>query len=122
MDADSAAFITDSLNAIADTFHYNSPFLLELTDFKQIQASVIQATRSPGRNIVYLGCALLVAGVCFMLYVRERRVFVLIKQDGEALLAMSANRKTLELDEAFARHTEALQKTLGSEQTPAQVS
>jgi cytochrome c biogenesis protein len=117
MDEQSAAFITDSLNAIADTFHYGSPFLLELTDFQQIQASVIQATRSPGRNIVYLGCALLVAGVCFMLYVRERRVFVLLKQDGEALLAMSANRKTLELDEAVARHTEALQSALGNKDT-----
>ncbi|HEX5393164.1 MAG TPA: cytochrome c biogenesis protein ResB [Rhodocyclaceae bacterium] len=112
MNEQSAAFITDALNAVADTFHYKSPFLLELTDFQQIQASVIQATRSPGRNIVYLGCALLVAGVCFMLYVRERRVFVLLKQDGEALLAMSANRKTLELDEAFARHSAALQATL----------
>lgn len=115
MDEQSAAFITDALNGIADSFHYNSPFLLELTGFQQVQASVIQATRSPGRNIVYLGCALLVAGVCFMLYVRERRIFVLLKQDGEALLAMSANRKTLELDEAFARHSGALQKVLGTE-------
>lgn len=113
MDAEKAAFITDGLNAIADSFHYNAPFLLTLTDFQQVQASVIQATRSPGRNVVYLGCALLVAGVCFMLYVRERRLFVLLKQD-EALIAMSANRKTLALDDAFARHTQALQAALSS--------
>ncbi|HEY3433913.1 MAG TPA: cytochrome c biogenesis protein ResB [Rhodocyclaceae bacterium] len=112
MTQERSTFVTDALNAIADTFHYDAPFLLELTDFQQIQASVIQATRSPGRNIVYLGCALLVAGVCFMLYVRERRIFVLLKQNGEALLAMSANRKTLDLDEAFTRHTQALKAAL----------
>lgn len=112
MDQDRAAFITDGLNAVSDSFQYGAPFLLTLSDFQQIQASVIQATRSPGRNIVYLGCALLVAGVCFMLYVRERRVFVLLKQNGEALLAMSSNRKTLELDEAFARHSQALKNAL----------
>ena len=48
----------------------------QLTDFKQVQASVFQVTRSPGRNIVYLGCALLILGVFAMLYVRERRVWV----------------------------------------------
>jgi len=120
MDADMAAFMNDALNAVADTYHYNAPFLLTMTDFQQIQASVIQATRSPGRNVVYLGCALLIAGVCFMLYVRERRLFVLLKQNGEALLAMSANRKTLELDEAFARHTEALKTTLAANDQAAQ--
>ncbi|GAB2182600.1 cytochrome c biogenesis protein ResB [Denitratisoma sp. agr-D3] len=114
MSPERAAFVTDGLNAISDSFHYNAPFLLTLKDFQQVQASVIQATRSPGRNVVYLGCALLVAGVCFMLYVRERRLFVLIKKDGDALLAMSSNRKTLELDDAFTRHSQALGEVLAT--------
>ena len=47
-----------------------------LQDFKQVQDSVFQVTRSPGRLIVYLGCALLILGVFAMLYVRERRLWV----------------------------------------------
>lgn len=51
-------------------------------------------------------------GVFFMLYVRERRAFVLIKPDGTTLFAMSANRKTLDFDEAFARHSANLNHLL----------
>lgn len=83
-----------------------------MTDYTEVKASVIQVTRSPGRNVVYLGCALLVAGVFFMLYVRERRAFVLIKADGTTMFAMSANRKTLDFDEAFARHSANLNQLL----------
>lgn len=111
-DQDQAALVVDSLNAISDSFIYNAPFFLQMTDYTEVKASVIQVTRSPGRNVVYLGCALLVAGVFFMLYVRERRAFVLIKTDGTTLFAMSANRKTLDFDEAFARHSTNLNHLL----------
>jgi cytochrome c biogenesis protein len=107
-----AAFVIDSLNAISDSFLYNAPFFLQMTDYTEVKASVIQVTRSPGRNVVYLGCALLVAGVCFMLYVRERRAFVLVKNNGDVLFAMSSNRKTLDMDEAFTRHGDQLNQLL----------
>ncbi|HQR04913.1 MAG: cytochrome c biogenesis protein ResB [Proteobacteria bacterium] len=112
MDGISAAFINDSLNAISDSFHYGAPVFIEMTGFDLVQASVIQATRSPGQYIVYLGCALLIAGVCFMLYVRERRFFALVKEDGSVLLAMSTNRKTLDFEETFVRHRDQLQQLL----------
>ena len=63
----------------------------------------------------YLGCALLVAGVFFMLYVRERRLFVLLKDSGEVLIALSSNRKTLDTDTEFARHQEAIGRILSQE-------
>jgi cytochrome c biogenesis protein len=103
-----ADFVRDTVNSISDSFHYGAPVYLELDQFEEIKASVIQATRSPGKNGVFLGCALLVAGVFFMLYVRERRLFVLLKDSGEVLLALSSNRKTLDTDTEFARHQEAL--------------
>ena len=103
-----ADFVRDTVNSISDSFHYGSPVYLELDQFEEIKASVIQATRSPGKNGVYLGCALLVAGVFFMLYVRERRLFVLLKDSGEVLLALSSNRKTLDTDGEFARHQETI--------------
>lgn len=107
-----ADFVRDTVNSISDSFHYGAPVYLELDQFEEIKASVIQATRSPGKAGVYLGCALLVAGVFFMLYVRERRLFVLLKDSGEVLIALSSNRKTMDTDTEFARHQEALESLL----------
>lgn len=112
MNAARADFVRDSINSISDSFLYGAPFYLELDQFEEVKASIIQATRSPGKNGVYLGCALLVAGVFFMLYVRERRLFVLLKDSGEVLMALSSNRKTLDTDTEFARHQEAIESLL----------
>ncbi|HEY6897712.1 MAG TPA: cytochrome c biogenesis protein ResB [Rhodocyclaceae bacterium] len=109
---ENAAFVNDALNAVSDSFHYGAPVFLELNGFDEVKASVIQATRSPGKFIVYLGCALLIAGVCFMLYVHERRLFVLLKDGGEVLLAGSANRKTMAIDAEFARHSARIEQLL----------
>ena len=72
----------------------------QLKDFTQVQASVFQVTRAPGRNIVYLGCALLILGVFAMLYVRERRVWVWLSGHGgrraRRTMALSSNRKTMD--------------------------
>lgn len=107
-------FLDDALNSISDSFHYGAPIFIELTGFEEIKASVIQATRSPGKYIVFLGCALLIAGVFCMLYIHERRLFVLVKDNGEALLAMSTNRKTLDFENTFTRYRERV-KQIASE-------
>ncbi len=107
-----AQFVRDILWAGSDAFHYGSPLYLQLTGFQEVRASVFQVTRSPGEPWVFLGSLLLVAGVYFMLFVRERRAFVLIKDSGEVLFAMSANRKTLEFENAFQTHREALRQSL----------
>jgi cytochrome c biogenesis protein len=82
----------------------------QLKDFTQVQASVFQVARAPGRNIVYLGCALLILGIFAMLYVRERRLWVWLapvasaNESGHtsyATMALSSNRKTLEADKEF---------------------
>jgi cytochrome c biogenesis protein len=76
-----------------------------LQDFKQVQASVFQVARAPGKNVVYLGCLFLIIGVFAMLYVRDRRLWIwLTPCDGEshAEMALSTNRKTLDGDREFA--------------------
>lgn len=78
-----------------------------------MQASVFQVARAPGKNVVYLGCALLILGVFAMLYVRERRVWVWLAPAGngegaDATMALSTNRKTMDGDREFARLTEKL--------------
>ncbi len=105
-DEKSQAFMTQAVLALSDAFFYPAPMVLQLADFKQVQASVFQVARAPGKNIVYLGCALLILGVFAMLYVRERRLWVwLAPQDtgAHATMALSANRKTLDGDREFAQ-------------------
>ena len=104
-DEKTQAFMNQAVLALSDASFYPAPVAFELKDFTQVQASVFQVTRSPGRNIVYLGCALLILGVFAMLYVRERRVWVWLEPlDGgtRGTLALSSNRKTMDTDREFA--------------------
>ncbi|WP_374489940.1 cytochrome c biogenesis protein ResB [Zoogloea sp.] len=111
-DATLDRFLRDSLNSMSDSLHYGAPVYLQLDGFEEVRATVLQATRSPGKPLVYLGSLLLVLGVFAMLYVRERRLFVLVKDQGEALLALSSNRKSMDVDQDFARHRDALAQLL----------
>jgi len=91
--------------------------VFELTDFKQIQASVFEVARAPGKNVVYLGCALLIIGIFAMLYVRDRRLWVWLAPGSggaQATMALSANRKTLDTDREFAQLRTQL---LGTDET-----
>jgi cytochrome c biogenesis protein len=99
-------FMTQAVLALSDVHVYPSPVAFQLKEFQQVQASVFQVTRSPGRYIVYLGCFLLIAGVFAMLYVRERRLWVWLSDAQgatHATMALSSNRKTLETDREFAQ-------------------
>jgi cytochrome c biogenesis protein len=105
-DEKTQAFMTQAVLALSDAFAYPAPIAFQLQDFKQVQASVFQVTRSPGHLIVYLGCALLILGVFAMLYVRERRLWVWLSPQGagsQARMALSSNRKLLEVDREFDR-------------------
>ena len=102
----------DALNALSDSFFYGVPVYLQLKDFDEVKASVFQMTRSPGRNLVYIGCALLILGVFTMLFIRERRAWLVVKDD-EGVFAMQCNRSTLDFDHEFERHRDALAALLG---------
>jgi cytochrome c biogenesis protein len=101
-----AYFLQLATNAFADAFFYGAPVYLQLKEFDEIKASVFQVTRSPGKNVVYLGCFFLVLGVASMLYIRERRLWVWLKPEEGAyshvLMAMSSQRKTMDFDKEFA--------------------
>lgn len=105
-------FLRLATDALADSFFYGSPVYLQLKDFDEVKASVFQVTRSPGKNVVYLGCLLLVLGVFAMIYIRERRLWIWIRPDGQggahALMAMSTQRRSLDFDKEFERMKERL--------------
>ena len=99
-----ARFMTQGVLALSDISLYPAPVTFQLEDFTQVQASVFQVARAPGKNVVYLGCLLLILGIFAMLYVRERRLWVWVAPDGagaKATMALSTNRKTLDADREF---------------------
>jgi len=98
------AFMTQAVLALSDLPFYPAPMVFQLQDFTQVQASVFQVARAPGKLVVYLGCTLLILGVFAMLYVRERRLWVWLSPQADgvhALMALSSNRKTLDGDREF---------------------
>jgi cytochrome c biogenesis protein len=118
LDQKHGRLLRDTLNATSDSLHYGAPLYFQLAGFDEVRATVLQVTRSPGKPIVFFGSLLLVLGVFAMLYIRERRLFVLIKDSGEALIALSANRKSMDVEEAFRRHRDALAALLNPPAQP----
>jgi cytochrome c biogenesis protein len=115
--ADSVRFIEDTLNSLSDSFMYGAPVYLKLDSFQQVQASVFQLTRAPGRNLVYLGSLMLVAGIFAMFYVRERRLWFWLREtpDGARIaMAMSSARRTFDFERDFERMRAAAGAALGT--------
>ncbi|MFO1337586.1 MAG: cytochrome c biogenesis protein ResB [Burkholderiaceae bacterium] len=101
------SFMTQALLSLSDSHAYPAPVLFQLSDFKQVQASVFQVARGPGKTLVYLGAVLLILGVFAMLYIRERRLWVWLAPADAAgrthiQLAMSTPRRTMDIDAEFA--------------------
>lgn len=113
VDGNTQNFLQDSLNAMSDLFYYGAPVYLQMTKFEQREASGLQLTRSPGKNLVYSGSVLLVLGIFAMIYIRERRIWLLIKPGAKTVLfAMSANRKNRDFEIEFNRYQQQLNEVL----------
>lgn len=119
---DNVAWLQASMNALSDSFLYGAPVMLTLKGFDHVEASVFQLARAPGARTVYLGCLLLVIGIFSMFYVRERRVWFWVKDEGDdssharLLMAMSSNRRTLDFEQEFAQLCVEVQSALGATQ------
>jgi len=118
--ADSAtqAFMTQAVLSLSDSMFYPAPVLLQLQDFKQVQASVFQVTRAPGQKLVYLGAVLLIVGVFAMLYIRERRLWLWLEpspgqpETTRVRMAMASTRESPDMATEF----EQLQGYLSKEE------
>ncbi len=110
---ESQALIQDSLNAFSDMFFYGTPYYLQLAQFEHKEASGLQLTKSPGQKWVYLGSVLLVLGIFSMFYIRERRIWLLLKPaSNQVHFAMSSNRKNLDFEQEFSLFREQLKSVL----------
>lgn len=109
-------FYDDSMSAMANLPFYGSPWYIQMTGFTQIEASGLQITRSPGKNVVYFGSSMLIIGVFLLFYVSHRRIWVYLKpqDDGqtEIILAGSTNRNEDEFKKYFQRLQLAFRQTL----------
>ena len=113
IDDKTQAYMMQMVLSLSDATVYPAPMAFMLKDFTQVQASVFQVARAPGKTVVYTGCAFLIMGVFAMLYIRERRVWVWLApgNDGaatQASMALSTNRKTMDGDKEFGNLTEKL--------------
>ncbi len=106
-DQPAGRFLQLAQAAVSDSFLVGAPLVFQLTNFEQVQASVLQVTRSPGKAWVYLGSLMLVLGVFSMFYIRERRLWCYVQTLGDAssrlVFAMSAPRKTMMTQQEFDR-------------------
>jgi cytochrome c biogenesis protein len=107
-DQESQKFIQAATSALSDANFYPAPLVFQLDSFEEVKASVFQVTRSPGKNMVYLGCLLLVLGIFAMFYLPERRIWVRSLGEGKNLFAMSTSRKTLDFEKEFTKYQEDL--------------
>jgi len=99
-------FFNDAFIEMGALSNYSSPYFFQLSSFKQIEATGLQITRAPGKNLVYLGCVMLIAGIFIMFYMHHRRLWFYLEKDNDQthiIMAASGNRKTIDFDSDFEK-------------------
>ncbi|MEC9313327.1 MAG: cytochrome c biogenesis protein ResB, partial [Pseudomonadota bacterium] len=107
-------FLQDAIDAVGTLPRYGSPVYLSLVDYNHIESTGLQIARSPGKNVVYLGCAFLIAGVFLLFYLPQRRFWAWLSRDGEQTridLAGMTNRNPREFDDYFEKIHSQLQSS-----------
>ena len=100
------------MEAYDDALAMQLPALFQFDGYTLRNATVLQVTHAPGAALVYLGAAMLAAGVMAMYFVRERRLW-LHAAGGKLLLAFTANRNNPGLQAEFDRHASAIARLAG---------
>ncbi len=96
-----------AVNAISALSLYDAPVFLQLEEIEPVNMSGLQLTRTPGKNIVYIGALLLVLGIYLMFYIQPKRIWLLFQ--GETILfALSSGRHNVTLEQDFNRQIKNL--------------
>ncbi|HKK04408.1 MAG TPA: cytochrome c biogenesis protein ResB [Gammaproteobacteria bacterium] len=112
-----ATFYQDAVNALAGMGEYDSPFYLQMTGFKEVQASGLQIARAPAKNIVFFGTLMLIVGIFMMFYIVHRRLWAVVRREGNTtrvLFAGSGSRHQRDFSRDFAAMGERLDEHLRS--------
>ena len=80
------------------------PYIPVLDDYDQKYYTGLQLAKDPGMNVVWAGSALLVIGLCIMLYVSHRKLWFIVRRKGNdvsiSFVGLS-NRNPLNFDQEF---------------------
>lgn len=101
-------FLEDVIEALAAVPNYGAPFYVALTDYDQRQASGLMIARSPGKNLVYPGFLLLLAGVFMLFYIAQRRIWIELTPTDDGRLQVLMAGETNRLQEEFSNEFEQL--------------
>lgn len=88
--------------------------IFELKDFKAAQYSGIQLAKDPGTNFIWLGCIILMAGLCVAFYWPTREIKVILEknQDQTEIIAGGiASKNKEELQSEFEKIMMSLRKS-----------
>ncbi len=81
------------------------PFIPALDDFEQTYYTGLQLAKDPGMDVVWIGSALLVFGLCIMFYVAHRKVWIRVTdQEGNGVLLEVtglSNRNPISFEQEF---------------------
>ena len=117
-DADQRARFEDAMNAVSAVAEYGAPMIFRLRHFEHREATGLQITRAPGKNVVYAGSALLTIGIFLLFYVSQRRVWAMVKPGedgrGELLMAGANQRRPEQFEQEFEDLADAVDQQLGS--------
>lgn len=85
----------DALTVINALPSYGPPLYFEVKSFKQINSTGLQITKSPGKDVVFSGSALLIIGVFFLFYMRQKRIWLAYSESEKTLTIAGKDRKDL---------------------------
>jgi len=80
------------------------PFIPMLDDFQQHYYTGLQLTSDPGINVVWVGSAILVLGLCIMLYISHRKIWIEfepVRGGTQLRIAGLANRNKMAFEREF---------------------
>lgn len=97
-----ATFYQQTVNSLSTINQYGYPVFFRAENFKHIQASGLQLTRTPGQFWVYLGCLLLVIGIFCMFYLPIAKIWVTLK-DKQLLIALEGMKNDSDHDKELQR-------------------
>ena len=86
-----------AVNAVNMLSRIPWPILPMLTDFEKHYYTGLQVAQDPGMNVVWVGSAILVIGLCFMFYMPHRKIWLVVNPAGDkteiSLAGMTAQNK-----------------------------
>ncbi len=80
------------------------PFIPVLDDYDKVYYTGLELARDPGMNVVWIGSAMLVIGLCIMFYMPHRKLWLVLKQKGsdvEVTMGGVTNRNKLGFEQEF---------------------